>query len=117
MSNVRSQDGSNRKAPEVTSRYVPSLDDIAIQIRQVKESAPPLFLATVGSIFVEDWTRVMLQNFKALSVPKSLKVKIACMFLREEPVAWFERATQPRMDRWNKFRSSLERNFGSFGAD
>ena len=30
---------------------------------------------------------------------------------------WFERAAQPRMYRWNKFRSSLERNFGSLGAD
>ena len=38
------------------------------------------------------------------------------MFLREEPAAWFERAAQPRMYRWNKFRSSLERNFGSFGV-
>ena len=59
----------------------------------------------------------MSQNFKALSVPKSLKVKIACMFLRGEPVVWFERVIQPRMYRWNKFRSSLERNFRSFGAD
>ena len=30
---------------------------------------------------------------------------------------WFEHATQPPMYMWNKFRSSLERNFGSFGAD
>ena len=117
MSNVRSQDDSNRKAPEVTNLYVPSPDDIAIQIRRVTELDLPLFSATVCSIFVEDWTRVMSQNFKALSVPKSLKVKIACMFLRGEPVVWFERAAQPRMYRWNKFRSSLERNFESFGAD
>ena len=42
---------------------------------------------------------------------------IACMFLRGEPAVWFERAIQPRLYKWNKFRSSLERNFGSFGAD
>ena len=79
----------------VTIRYVPSPDDIVIQIRRVRESASPLFSATVGSIFVEDWTRVMSQNFKAFSVPKSLKVKIAYLFLREEPIAWFKRAAQP----------------------
>ena len=39
------------------------------------------------------------------------------MFLRGQPAVWFERAAQPRMYRWNKFRSSLERNFGSLGAD
>ena len=39
------------------------------------------------------------------------------MFLRGEPAAWFERSAQPRIYRWNKFRSSLERNFRSFGAD
>ena len=30
---------------------------------------------------------------------------------------WFKRAAQPQMYRWNKFRSSLERNFGSLVAD
>ena len=59
----------------------------------------------------------MSQNFKVLSIPKSLKVKIACMFLRGEPTAWYERTVQPRMYRWNKFRSSLERSFGSFYAE
>ena len=39
------------------------------------------------------------------------------MFLRGEPAIWFEHAAQPRMYRWNKFRSSLARNFGSLGAD
>ena len=39
------------------------------------------------------------------------------MFLRAEPVVWFEHVAQPRMYRWNKFRSSLERNFGSLGAN
>ena len=39
------------------------------------------------------------------------------MFLRGEPASWFECAVQPHLYRWNKFRSSLERNFGSFGAD
>ena len=117
MSNVRNQGGSNKEALEITSRYVPSPDNIVIQIRQVRESAPPLFSTTISSIFMEDWTKVMSQNFKALSVPKGLKVKIACMFLRGEPIAWFEHSAQPRMYRWNKFRTSLERNFGSFGAD
>ena len=43
MSNVGSQGGSNKEALEVTSRYVPSPDDITIQIKRVKESALPLF--------------------------------------------------------------------------
>ena len=59
----------------------------------------------------------MSQNLRALSVPKSLKVTIACMFFRGNPVAWFQRAVQRCLYRWNKFRSLLERNFGSFGAD
>ena len=59
----------------------------------------------------------MSQNFSALSIPKNLKVHIACMFLRGEPTVWFEGAAQPYLYRWNKFRSSLERNFGSFGMD
>ena len=83
----------------------------------MRESVPPLFSATIHSIFVEDWTRVMSQNFRALSIPKNLKVTIACMFLRGEPATWFEHAVRPHLYRWNKFRSSLERNFGSFGAD
>ena len=117
MSNNRSQGGSNSEVPEVSSRYVLSLDDIAIHIRRVRKSAPPLFSATIGSIFIEDWTRVMSQNLNVFSIPKSLKVRIACLFLRGEPVVWFERVAQPRMYRWNKFRSSLERNFGSLGAN
>ena len=99
MSNDRSQGGSKIKVPEVSSRYVPSLDDIAVHIRRVRESTPPLFSATVGSMFVEDWTRFMSQNLKILSVPKSLKVRITCLFFRGEPAVWFERATQPRMYR------------------
>ena len=91
MSNDASQGGSNSEVPEVSSRYVPSLDDIAVHIRRVRESTPPLFSATVGSIFVEDWTRIMSQNLKMLSVPKSLKVRIASLFLRGEPAVWFER--------------------------
>ena len=59
----------------------------------------------------------MSQNLKALFVPKNLKVMIACMFLRGELVALFEHAFQPHIYKWNKFRSSLERNFGSFGSD
>ena len=42
---------------------------------------------------------------------------IACMFLIGEPAAWFERAVQPHIYKWNKFKSSLEKNFRSFGAD
>ena len=38
------------------------------------------------------------------------------MCFRGEPSMWFELAAQPRLYRWNKFRSSLETNFGSFGA-
>ena len=37
MSNDRSQGGSNSEVPEVSSRYVPSLDDIAMHIRRVRE--------------------------------------------------------------------------------
>ena len=99
MSNDAGQDGSNSEVPEVSSCYVPSLDDIAVHIRQVKEFAPPLFSATVSSIFVEDWTRIISQSLKMLSVPKSLKVRITCLFLRGEPAVWFERAAQPRMYR------------------
>ena len=39
------------------------------------------------------------------------------MFSKGEPAAWFEYAAQPNLYRWNKFRSSLERDFGSFGSD
>ena len=59
----------------------------------------------------------MSLNLKVLFVPKSLKVRIACLFLRGEPAAWFEHVAQPQMYRWNKFRSSLEMNFRSFGTD
>ena len=106
MSNLESHGGSNREAPEVSSRYVASLDDIVVYIRRVRKSVPSLFSA-VGSIFVEDWTIVMSQNLRALYIPKNLKVIIACVFLRGEPAAWFERAVQPLIYRWNKFRSSL----------
>ena len=54
MSEVRSQDGSNRETLEVSSRYVQSPDDIAMYVRRVRESAPPLFLAIVVLIFVGD---------------------------------------------------------------
>ena len=54
MSNDRSQGDSNSEVPEVSSRYVPSRDNIRMHIRRVRESAPPLFSATVSSIFVED---------------------------------------------------------------
>ena len=54
MSNDVSQGGSNSEVPKVSSRYVLTLDDLAVHIKQVRESVPPLFLATIGSIFVED---------------------------------------------------------------
>ena len=56
MSNDASQGGSNSEVPEVSSRYVPSLDNLVVHIKRVRESTPPLFSGTVGSIFVEDWT-------------------------------------------------------------
>ena len=97
MPNDASQGGSNREVPKVTSRYVSSLDDLAVHVRWVRDSTPPLFSATVGSIFVEDWTRVMSLSLKFFSVPKSLKVKVACLFLRGAPAAWFERVAEPRI--------------------
>ena len=54
MSNDVSEGGFNSEVPEVNSRYVPTLDDLAVHIKRVRESPPPLFSATVGSIFVED---------------------------------------------------------------
>ena len=33
MSNERSHGGSNSEVPEISSHYVPSLDDIAMHIR------------------------------------------------------------------------------------
>ena len=116
MSDLGRQRGSNGKTPEINNCYEISLDDIAIHIRRMREFASPIFSATIDSIYVEDWTKVMSQNFRALSIPKNLKVTIACMFLRGEPVAWFKPAVQPHLYRWNKFRSFLKRNFGSFGA-
>ena len=59
MSDERSQSGSNSEISEVSSRFVPSSDDIARCIRRVRESALPLYTAVAGSIFVEDWTRIM----------------------------------------------------------
>ena len=56
----------------------------------------------------------MSQNFRALFIPKSLRVTIACIFFRGIHAIWFETATQTHLYGWNKFRSSLERNFGSF---
>ena len=97
MSNDVSQGRSNSEVPEVTSRYVSTLDDLAVHIKLVRESAPPLFSPTVSSIFVEDWTRVMSLSLKFFSVPKSLKVKVACLFLRGAPAAWFERVAEPRI--------------------
>ena len=60
MSEVRSHDGLNKGTLKVSGHYVQSPDDIAMYVRRVRELAPPLFLAIVGSIFVEDWIRVML---------------------------------------------------------
>ena len=54
MSDLGSQNGSNREALEVNSHYEVSPDDIAVHIWQMRKPASPLFLATIGSIFVED---------------------------------------------------------------
>ena len=94
MSNDVSQGGSNSEVPEVSSHYASSLDDLVVHIRRVRDSAPPLFSATVSSIFVEDWTRVTSLSLKFFSVPKSLKVKVACLFLRGAHTAWFERVAE-----------------------
>ena len=59
MSEERSQSGSNSEIPEVSSLFAPYSDDIAGCIKRVRESAPPLFIVVAGSIFVEDWTRIM----------------------------------------------------------
>ena len=117
MTDLGHQSGSNEEAPKVNSRYEASLSDTAAHIRRVRESKAPLFTVEYISIGVEDWTRVMFQNFRVLSVLKNLKVKIACMFLRGAQAMWFEAARLPHLYRWNKFRSSLERNFRSLGAD
>ena len=116
MSDLGRQSGSNGVDLEVNSRHKISLDEITIYIRRMKESNPPLFSARIDSIDVEDWIIVISQNFRALFIPKRLRVAIPCMFLKGEPAAWFEVATEPHLYRWNKFRSSLERNFGSTGA-
>ena len=50
-------------------------------------------------------------------MPESLKVKVAYMFLRGEPVVWIEHVAQLRMYRWNKSRPLLQRSFRSLGAD
>ena len=117
MFDVRSQGGSNRETLEVSGFHVQSLDDIAMYVKWVTESAPPLFLAIVGLIFVGDWTEVMSHNYKFLSIPNSLRVEIAYMFMMGEPALWVEHVGQLRMYRWNKFRSLLERSFRSLGAD
>ena len=82
ISDLGCQNGSNGEAPEVNSRYEIPPNDIAVHIRRMRESAPPLFSTSIDSIYVEDWTRVTSQNFRALSIPKNLKVTIACIFLR-----------------------------------
>ena len=70
MSDLGRQSGSNGEASEVNRHYEISPDDIAVHIRRMRESVPPLFSATIGSIYVEDWTRIMSQNFRLLSVSK-----------------------------------------------
>ena len=87
MSNDVSQSGSNSEVLEVNSRYVPSLDDLQVHIRRVREFGLLLFSAIVRSVFVEYWTRVMSLNLKVLSTPNSLNVRVACLFLRGEPTA------------------------------
>ena len=75
-----------------------------------------MFSSDIDSISVEQWTIVMSQSFRALFIPKSFRVAIACMFLRGGPTACFDAVAQPRLYRWNKFKSPLERTFRGFSA-
>ena len=59
MSEVRSHGGSIREVFEVNGHYVQSPDDIAMYVRPVRESTPPLFLAIIDYILAGGWTRVM----------------------------------------------------------
>ena len=111
MMDLGHQSGSNEGASKVNSRQEASLDDTTTHIKRVRDSKMRLFTAEYESIGVEDWTGVMSQNFRALSMLKNLKVKIACMFLRGAPTIWFEAARLPHLYIWNKCRSSIERNF------
>ena len=43
MSDLGSQSGSNREAPEVNSNYEVSPDDVAVHIRWMRKSALALF--------------------------------------------------------------------------
>ena len=85
MTDLGHQSGSNEGVSEVNSHYEASLDDTMTHIKRVRESKAPLFRAEYEFIGVEDWTRVISQHFRALSVPKNLKVKIACLFLKRAP--------------------------------
>ena len=109
MTDLGHQSCSNKEVLEVISHYEVFLDETEAHIRRMRESKPPFFTAEYETIGVEEWTRVMSQNFRALSVPKNLKVKIAYMFLRGAPTIWFEVACSPCLYRWSKFRSSIER--------
>ena len=82
----------------------------------MKESNPLVFLDSIDSMSVEELTIEMSQNFRALFITKSLILPIACMFFMGTPAVWFETVAEPYLYRWNNFRSSLEINFGSFGA-
>ena len=54
MSEMRSRDGSNREILEVSGHCVQSPDDIAMCVRQVRESTSSLFLAIVDYIIAGD---------------------------------------------------------------
>ena len=116
MSNLGHQSGSNGEDSEVNSFHEISPNEIAIYIRRMREYNKPVFSDSIDSMSVEEWTVVMSQNFRALFIPNSLRVAIACLFFRGTPTVWIKTVAQHHLFRWNKFRSSLERNFGSFGT-
>ena len=111
------QEGSNGTPPECSRHREISGDEMATHIRRIRDSCPPLFSDELYGLNAQEWTYVMAQNFRALRIPKAVRVTIACMFLRGIPAQWFEEVAEPSMYRWNKFRISLETTFmGSVGC-
>ena len=75
------QDGSNGTIPHCSHHHEISADEMAIHIRRMQESCPPLFSDELYGINAQEWTYVMAQNFQALRIPKAARVAIACLFL------------------------------------
>ena len=68
MPDLGRQNGSNGDNPKANSCHEISPDEITIYIRRMRESNSPLFSASIDSMVVEDWTRVMSQKFRALFI-------------------------------------------------